>query len=284
VVQVQVAAVHVTYPSVIGCIMSINLTGLTEVFQRGSANVIWCEHVLETLSTSKTGGNDEVWMAEFYNSISNSAFVIASFLGLWRVANNNGNGKTTTSNLPAILAAELVLMIGVGVGSFLFHSHQSRAAQIADELPMSLLALAYNYCLRGLHPITTDPKLSRIFYQGSLALVGGLWAVYVCTNIYDVFLFCFTSQVISTLAISYDAGRRANHPPTMFFTSLFFLVAGKLLWEYERYLYKNDMCDAPGTKLLHPLWHIGAALSHYYCMLNTSLIAQKLQAIGRKQL
>jgi hypothetical protein len=260
--------------------MSINLTGLTEVFQRGSANVIWCEHVLETLS-KKTEGN-EVWMAEFYNSITNSAFVIASFLGLWRVANNNG--KTTSSNLPAILAAEFIMMIGVGVGSFLFHSHQSRAAQVADELPMSLLMLAYNYCLRGLHPITTHPNLSRFFYQGSLAVVGGLWAVYVCTGIYDVFLFCFTIQVISTLAISYDAGRRVNHPPNMFFTSVFFLVAGKLLWEYERYLHRNDMCDSPGTMLLHPLWHIGAALSHYYCMLNNSLIEQKLQAKSRKQL
>jgi Ceramidase len=263
------------------CGYSSNLACFTEVFQRGSANVIWCEHVLETISNTGAKEGRDVWVAEFYNSISNAAFVIASMLGLWRVIlanNNNKEDKTTTTtsnNLTAILAAELVMMIGVGFGSFLFHAHQSRAAQIADELPMSLVMLAYNYILRGLHPITTDPTLSRLFYQGSLLFVGVLWGIYIYTGIYDIFVFCFTIQVLSTLAISYDAGRRINHSSSMWYTSVFFLVSGKAAWEYERYLHANDMCDAFGTIVLHPYWHVGAALSHYYNMLNISLLQQK---------
>ncbi|CAB9519361.1 Pfam:aPHC [Seminavis robusta] len=253
-----------------------SIESLSKVFERGSANIIWCEHVLAMKNAS--GMKEDAWIAEYWNSWTNLAFVVAGILGLLRVASDMT--KTAKLHLWGVLSAELTLMIGVGFGSFMFHAHQSRVAQIADELPMCLLTLFYNYALRGLHPLTTDPKYSGKFYGISLIFVVGLWAIYIYTGIYDVFVLCFSTQVVSTIALSWDAGRRVNHPTTVFYTGVSCLAFGKVLWEYERYLFRNEACDAPGTIWLHPLWHIGAALSHYCTMLNITNLNKRIHGNG----
>jgi hypothetical protein len=112
---------------------------LASFFERGTANVRWCEDVV-------AGHHYHESIAEFYNTITNIAFIIAALLGLKRVYDSRkpeaiSAGRPSLSN--AFVLSEMTMLIGVGFGSMLFHAHQSRFSQWADEVPMSVLAAVY---------------------------------------------------------------------------------------------------------------------------------------------
>ena len=137
--------------------MNANSTqSFLKIFQRGSANVRWCEDVL---ATESNGGKNDHWVAEFYNTLSNAGFVVAGVLGLIRVL----SAKEKPMNFKAFVLLESIMVVGVGFGSIMFHAHQSLFSQYSDELPMSLLMLWYNYTLSGLHPLMTHPDYKRKF-------------------------------------------------------------------------------------------------------------------------
>ncbi len=76
---------------------------------------------------------DESYWSEPVNAITNVAFLIAAFI-MWR--------RVRGANLP--LANLLVVILAViGVGSFLFHTHATVWAGIADVLPIVVFILVY---------------------------------------------------------------------------------------------------------------------------------------------
>jgi hypothetical protein len=111
---------------------------LPELFRRGTASVRWCEDVVAGHSY-----NDSI--AEFFNTVSNFALIIAALLGLKRIFLSRQDQQGARQGyLPnAFIAAEAIMIFGVAFGSMLFHAHQSRFAQMSDEVPMSFLAASY---------------------------------------------------------------------------------------------------------------------------------------------
>jgi hypothetical protein len=303
-----------------GSSSSISSKNATSIFHRGTANVQWCEDVLaressiadqqqrQQDSNSSSNNNSNTYtVAEYYNTISNAFFVIVALHGLWKVTMRN---TTTTQkaqaqapqqpiimkNKTAFFMAELIMMVGVGIGSVLFHAHQSRLAQYSDEFPMCCLLLAYKFCLKDVHPLTSKPYATW-FYGANVSVVAIVWMVYVQTGSYEVFVVLFSSQVLVMSVLSYSANTRllastttttttmvnedgngtkrpisrsrsSRSTATTWYWSAGCLVAGKLCWELERHRYDTGTCDAPGTLLLHPLWHLLAAISHHCSMQN----------------
>ena len=235
----------------------------TWIFHRGTATVEWCENVAASYDY-----HDRI--AEFYNSISNLAFVIVAILGLKRCWESHNNPfHSTYPPLPsAFVVAEWIMLIGVGFGSAMFHAHQSRFAQLADELPMSFLMLAALHCMKGLHPLTTDPKHCSKFYFYNHAVVAVLWAIYLYTGVHDLFNLIFMLQLVVVLLLKVDTARRMKHPYKKIVLMVAWIIGAKQIWNMERNRYVSGACDAPNTIWLHPLWHVGSSISHYYCMSN----------------
>ena len=107
----------------------------------------------------------EYW-AEPVNAVTNLAFVLAA-LWLWpRTA-----GRGIDRALAAILAA-------IGVGSWLFHTHATGWAGLADVLPILLFVLVYFYAanrdFHGMRPAFA--ALGALAFVPYAALVGPVFA------------------------------------------------------------------------------------------------------------
>ena len=93
-------------------------------------------------SYCERGGDPSFW-AEPLNAISNGAFVIAGLIGAWQLVRSPRKD-------PALFEWLLVvLVICIGIGSFMFHTYATVWAIPFDTIPISLFMLAYlGYALR----------------------------------------------------------------------------------------------------------------------------------------
>ncbi|MEM6306970.1 MAG: ceramidase domain-containing protein, partial [Pseudomonadota bacterium] len=78
---------------------------------------------------------DLTYWAEPFNAITNAAFIIAALIMLYRL---RGTGLVGGYVLTAVLAA-------IGTGSYLFHTHATNWALLADVAPIGLFILTYLY-------------------------------------------------------------------------------------------------------------------------------------------
>ena len=132
--------------------------------------VKWCEAEVRTF--------------EWTNTFSNLIFAITAYVG-WRLAKERG--------LPFEFVAAELLLIVVFVGSVLFHgtAGASWRAELLDELPMMLLAHAYLWSVRDIHPWTRPPLWGRTLFVGAgVPIVGAV--TYVWWQNYAVFINTLT--------------------------------------------------------------------------------------------
>jgi len=88
-------------------------------------------------------GRDAAFWAEPFNALSNGAFVIAGLaaLAMWAGQPKGARG--------AAEAAFAVLLIVIGIGSFLFHTYATPWSAMADVAPIGIFMLTYfAYALR----------------------------------------------------------------------------------------------------------------------------------------
>ena len=115
-------------------------------------------------------GSDASFWAEPLNALSNGAFVVAGLAALWLWIRQL-DGKREWTELAFVL-----LLIVIGIGSFLFHTYATSWAAVADVAPIGLFMLAYFvYALRrlfGWHPLAVGGALAA--FALSLKYAGGL--------------------------------------------------------------------------------------------------------------
>jgi hypothetical protein len=96
----------------------------------------------KVFSYCERGGDPSFW-AEPLNALSNGAFVIAGLIAAVQLARAP---RTDRALFEWLL---VLLVIVIGIGSFLFHTYATRWAILADTIPISLFMLAYlGYALR----------------------------------------------------------------------------------------------------------------------------------------
>jgi hypothetical protein len=87
-------------------------------------------------SYCERGGDPSFW-AEPLNAISNGAFIIAGLIAGVQLA------RAPRADRALFEWALVVLVLIIGVGSFLFHTYATRWAVLADTIPISVFMLAY---------------------------------------------------------------------------------------------------------------------------------------------
>jgi hypothetical protein len=93
-------------------------------------------------SYCERGGDPGFW-AEPLNAISNGAFVIAGLIGAWQLM------RAPRKDFALFEWLLVVLVISIGIGSFMFHTYATVWAIPFDTIPISLFMLAYlGYALR----------------------------------------------------------------------------------------------------------------------------------------
>ena len=239
--------------------------------------VKWCEAEVRTF--------------EWTNTFSNLIFAITAYIG-WRLAKERG--------LPFEFVAAELLLIVVFVGSVLFHgtAGASWRAELLDELPMMLLAHAYLWSVRDIHPWTRPPLWGRTLFVGAgVPIVGAV--TYVWWQNYAVFINTLTFQYFLAGGIAFSAARRLGakfqlkrthfgrasmRTWVLFITSF---AAGKAIWEYERHLWRSQTCPTSAWDprfWCHAWWHILAATAHHCAMRFHGELWVARQAELRKEL
>lgn len=113
-------------------------------------------------------GQDASFWAEPVNALSNVAFILAGLLALFQLARSRG----LRGSMAEMLLSLLVIVIGIG--SFLFHTYATRWASYADTAPIGLFMIAYlGYALRrylGLHALAILALVAA--FIGALKLAG----------------------------------------------------------------------------------------------------------------
>ena len=209
--------------------------------------VKWCEAEVRTF--------------EWTNTFSNLIFAITAYVG-WRLAKERG--------LPFEFVAAELLLIVVFVGSVLFHgtAGASWRAELLDELPMMLLAHAYLWSVRDIHPWTRPPLWRRTLLVGAgVPIVGAV--SYVRWQNYAVFINTLTFQYFLAGGIAFSASRKIGAPLRTWYWFIGTFAFGKIIWEIEQYRYREKTCP---TSALNPVywfhagWHVFAAAAHHCAM------------------
>ena len=203
----------------------------------------------------------EVRAFEWTNTFSNLIFAITAYVG-WRLAKERG--------LPFEFVAAELLLIVVFVGSVLFHgtAGASWRAELLDELPMMLLAHAYLWSVRDIHPWTRPPLWRRTLFVGAgVPIVGAV--TYVWWQNYAVFINTLTFQYFLAGGIAFSASRKIGAPLRTWYWFIGTFAFGKIIWEIEQYRYREGTCP---TSALNPVywfhagWHVFAAAAHHAAM------------------
>ncbi|GMH68226.1 hypothetical protein TrRE_jg5319 [Triparma retinervis] len=232
---------------------------------------------------------------EIWNSWSNMAFIIVGIAGIverswrWQRETEIGTGKgresekvfheLLTSPTPAFLLCDL-LIITVGVGSYLFHSTRLYVWQLSDELPMSLLLAGYSWVQREIYLRDKDgegwdERKRRRFLSTLLSYLYALllicsWYGYLVLQNHSLFVSFFSVQIGFTIG-AYVLGGKFQGTSAGWhheIASMACMIAGKALWELERDLYKEGRCPVDWGNVeyyLHAWWHVFSAAGHYYC-------------------
>ena len=88
-------------------------------------------------------GGDQSFWGEPLNAISNGAFVLAGLVALYLIWRRPAGSHKA---MPALLA---LIVISIGIGSFLFHTYAQRWAIYADTVPIGIFMVTYlGYALR----------------------------------------------------------------------------------------------------------------------------------------
>ena len=210
----------------------------------------------------------EVRSFEVANTLSNGIFAITAYVG-WRLAKERG--------LPFEFVAAELLLIVVFVGIVLFHgtAGHSWRAELLDELPMMLLAHAYLWSVRDIHPWTRPPLWRRTLFVGAgVPIIGAV--SYVRWQNYAVFINTLTFQYFLAGGIAFSASRKIGAPLRTWYWFIGTFAFGKIIWEIEQYRYREGTCP---TSALNPVywfhagWHVFAATCGVLFLANVAAMA-----------
>jgi len=133
---------------------------------------------------------------------------------------------------------------------------------------MGLLAFTYLLTVKDVHAWTRPPHWRTVLWAGGGGAFAG-YGVYVYRRDHAIFSLIFTAQCLLAGLLAFDAGKALAVPRGTWFAFLGLILTGKVIWEYERHLYRTDACPATATDprfWCHALWHVFSAAAHHAAM------------------
>lgn len=179
---------------------------------------------------------DFTYWSEPINAVTNAAFLIAALI-LWR----------RSAGLPGarLLAG---ILFAIGVGSFLFHTHATAWAALADVAPIALFILVYLYLVNRAvagWPVWAAALGTAAFLPYAAGVTFALSGV-PFLSISSVY------WTVPILLVVYGAAFRSRFPAT---TTGFVIGAAILSLSIALRSLDGPLCDVwpLGT---HPAWHL----------------------------
>lgn len=224
-------------------------------------------------------GRDASFWAEPLNALSNAAFVIAGLAALLLIASRSkaANGLSNSAGGVSVAARGwlevglALLLIVIGIGSFLFHTYATPWSARADAAPIGVFMLAYfSYALRrfmGWHPLLIVAALtafaSAMKYAGDLTCAASLMPITAaagrpCLNGSPGYVPALMAMLLiggALTALRHPAGRRVLAAGLIFAVSL---TARTL--DFEFCAATNILGAVRGT---HMVWHVMNAVTLY---------------------
>ena len=240
-----------------------------------SSTINWCETNYEVTQ----------YIAEFWNTITNLGFIIPPLFGLSNCRN---------LGIESRYAYSFILILLVGIGSWMFHMTLTFEMQLLDEIPMMWCGSYIVYCLyrsRSTH-LTTQAKIVGILLS-SHCLIGTI--LYVSNKNPIFFQVMFGIVVTSGVVLSIYHNYNYYSPLGLKLSVLAvtFTLIGFLCWNIDN-LYCSQVTSlrerifrangslkylSPITQL-HGWWHIFAGFATYAQIL--SCIQHRLRFLNIK--
>ena len=204
-------------------------------------NIEFCEDKIDKLGT--------------FNVLSNLFIILGGIYGLLEI-----NKLQFFIYKKKLLKLAEINFIIVGLGSMFFHYRKDYLSELFDEIPMVTLIIFY-FFIAGIN----EPLYLRISFA-MFSLLGIL--VYLIENDFKFFEKIFTLQIVYLVLLlfkNYKNYKQRN----LFILGILTIIFSKSLWNYEQYLFRNDIC--PNNKkdicyYLHSFWHMGVSGAHVLLM------------------
>ena len=181
------------------------------------------------------------YIAEFWNTVSNLAYILLGCYGLYQVR-----------HLESRFKGAFLALILVGLGSSCFHGTLKWTGQLSDEISMFMVSFILTYILLEQKSKVSSPPYLLI---GIFIILVGLYTV-----LQWVILFQATWLVLTVgIAIRF----MQLMPPSQrlkYWRVLYLFLGAAICWLLEQLL-----CDIyPPVAYLHAFcWHIGTAITTY---------------------
>ena len=223
-----------------------------------SSTINWCETNYEV----------NHYIAEFWNTITNLGFILPSIYGMRNCHKLNIEARYTYS---------FILLLLVGVGSWMFHMTLRYEMQLLDEIPMMWCGSYIVYCLYRSRCIGFT-KEARIvgFILVAHCTIGTL--LYMANKNPIFFQTMFGLVVISGVSLSIYQNYRHYSPLgwKLSKAAVIFTIIGFLFWNLDN-LYCDQLSNIRERRLrehsiltylspitqLHGWWHIFAGCATY---------------------
>ena len=213
------------------------------------------------------------YIAEFWNSLSNAAFIIPPLIVAYQL-----RSKVETSYLMS-----LVYLSFAGFGSFAFHATLKFYPQLWDELSMVWVGLYQLYLIINvLEPVTSTLLPISLVSYGVITT-----SLYLINRTPILFQVAYALIHLSCLALGYKMKHRFNSiKQNLFYWSFWSSLVGFILWnidnqfcpQIEALRSKMVPCLTPFTQL-HAYWHCLAGYSAF-CMIICTIHA-RLEVLGK---
>ncbi|KAI9259497.1 alkaline dihydroceramidase [Phascolomyces articulosus] len=223
-----------------------------------TSTIDWCE---ENYVVSQ-------YLAEYFNTTTNLAFVFLAFFGIYNTITNNFSKTFVIAHLAVLF---------VGIGSWFFHMTLQYEMQLLDELPMIYAACVMVWHIFEVHPQKRYGVLLPLFLVGYSAFVTYSYIIInnpvyhqVCYGLLVGTVVIRSVYVCHRIPTAYQAYEQ------IWMSRLLWMGAGCfgcafLVWNIDNQFcsFLRDWRSTVGLPIgaiseLHGWWHIGTSLGVYY--------------------
>ena len=235
-----------------------------------TASIDWCETNYEVT----------YYIAEFWNSVSNLAFIIPPLILAFKLR----------KDLEMIYLMSLLYMAFTGCGSFAFHATLKLSGQLWDELSMVWSGLFILYLILRIK----YPKTNHFKFAAALTLYGIFTNfVYLGTNFWTLFEVSYAIIHLSVVTFAWNLHPDADK--RLYWATVIMSTTGFGLWNIDNHLCESlqrarsliisfsgvaSPCLVPITQF-HALWHCLAGYGAF-CLVVYCIQARLMFTHGRK--
>jgi dihydroceramidase len=216
-------------------------------------------------------------IAEFHNSWSSLLISLMGLIGIF-YANPTNEWRFFVSYL---------VLVSIGLGSFLLHTTLHWLPQSSDEVPMLWLMISILYSLIEANYPKGNPRWDKLPYVFFIWTAAQTYIYYRYQTFYAAFLTVFISTVLVVTVWCRVLSRNPSHDAKtrqllerLLQLGLLIFSSGSALWIFEMnfcsLVLPYLMALPTGGMTLHIIWHITAGFGGYITIFFLTALRQKI--------